>query len=97
MHLQVPATELFGSLSTETWDEHIQVSSLIDRSASRVLGRLRDHVADWYLHLVRIGLSLDVIEIQIGQRLIDTIEILQISKRDQAPVAETISLIAAKP
>jgi hypothetical protein len=39
-------------------------------------------LADPYLHLVRIGLRRNTIEVQIEHRLVDTIEVLQIRECD---------------
>ena len=56
--------------------------SVFNVRACRVLGGLGDRLADWGLHFIGIGLSQLAIEIQIQERLIDTIKTLKISKRD---------------
>jgi len=48
------------------------------------------------LHVVRIGLSQDAIEIQVHGWLVDAIKVLQVSERDQAVVAKAIGLIVSE-
>jgi len=62
-------------------------------AASGILRRLGDRLADPYLHLVRIGLRRNTIEVQIEHRLVDTIEVLQIRECDQPILTKSVRLI----
>jgi hypothetical protein len=62
------------------WDKHIKVGRVFDVAAGWVLRRLCDWLADWSLHFVGIGLRRCSVEVQVQQRLIDTVKILQVSE-----------------
>src|SRR5437660_1297935 len=64
--------------------------------ASGVLRWFGDCLANRYLHLVWIGLRQYPIEIQIEERLVDAVEILQISKGDQFAVTKAMSLVGCQ-
>ena len=61
-------------------------------AVSGILRRLGDRLADPYLHLVRIGLRRNTLEVQIEQ-LVDTIEVLQIRECDQLILTKSVRLI----
>ena len=61
-------------------------------AGSGILRRPGDRLADPYLHLVRIGLRRNTLEVQIEQ-LVDTIEVLQIRECDQLILTKSVRLI----
>ena len=68
---------------------------VLNASAGWVLGGFGDGLTSRRLHFIGIGLGLYSVEIQIQFRLIDTVEILQVSECDQLIVAKAIGLIGA--
>lgn len=77
----------------QNWDQHIQMRRMFYLAVSGILRRLGDRLADPYLHLVRIGLRRNTIEVQIEHRLVDTIEVLQIRECDQLILTKSVRLI----
>jgi hypothetical protein len=65
-------------------------------STGWIRGRFCNYLADGRLHLIWIGLRLNLIEIEIQCRLINAIKILQVSECDQAAVAKAMGLIRSK-
>jgi len=71
----------------------IQMCRMFDVSTSRVFCRFGDRLTNRGLHFVGIRLRRNPVEIQVEQRLIDAIEILQVRESDKLVVAETVGLI----
>jgi len=73
--------------------EDVQVRGVFDISAGGILCRFRNHLADRRLHFARVRLGRFVIEVQIHERLVDAVEVLEVSECDQRAITEAISLI----
>jgi len=56
-------------------------------------GGLRSDLADWRLHLGRIALRWNSVEVQVAARLVDAVEILRICKGEKFAFSVTQSLI----
>ena len=72
------------------------MSGVLDAAARWILGGFGDRLADRSLHLVGIGLRFDPIEIEIQQRLIDTIKILKIREGHKLVVSKALRLIRSQ-
>src|SRR5215471_361831 len=69
---------------------------MLEIAAAWILRGFGYHLADWRLHLIRIGLSKFLIEIQVHGWLVDAVEVLQICERDQPVVAEGMGLVGSQ-
>ena len=59
--------------------------------ARRIPRRLRDCLANRRLHLIRVGLGHDPVEVQINGRLVDAVEVLQVRECDQSAIGQSRS------
>lgn len=66
---------------------------VLDAAAGWILGGFGDRLADRRLHLVGIGLRFDPIEIEIQQRLIDSIKILKIREGHKLVVSKALPIV----
>src|SRR5207237_10532808 len=83
-------------INREHWNEDVEMRSVLDVASRWVLCGLGDRLTNWRLHLVRIGLRLPAIEIQIHGGLINTVKVLQIGKRNEPAIAEAIGLVGSE-
>src|SRR6185437_9418879 len=80
-------------IGTEHRHQDVQMRGVLQISSGGVLRELSDRLTDWSLHLVRIRLGQDVVEVEVQQRLIDAVEVLQVGEPDQSAVAKSIGLV----
>ena len=72
------------------------MSCVLDVGTTRVFCRFGHRLADWGLHLIGIRLRQNPVEIQVHNRLVDTVKILQLGECNQSIVAEALGLISGE-
>jgi len=90
------AIACFGFVFPEHRHQHVEVRGIIEAPAGGVLGGFGDCLANRRLHLIRVRLCQDPVEVKIHGRLVDAVEVLQVRKRDQPALAEPVGLIAPR-
>jgi hypothetical protein len=73
--------------------KNTEMSGVLDAAARWILGGFGDRLAHRSLHLVGIGLRFDPIEIEIQQRLIDSIKILKIREGHKLVVSKALPIV----
>src|SRR5215472_12584449 len=78
------------SIFSEHRHQHVEVCGIIEATAGGVLCGFGDCLANRRLHLIRVGLRLDAVEVQIHGRLVDAVKVLQVAECDQPAVTKAV-------